>query len=156
MCTWPRATGYSYVTSGCMSVVSGVKRSVLETLSHRTHCIGAQCEVFAWCQCCLGRETIVCSSEAQNSFEERVKIPRREKPDPQDRLVRRIRKVGIPDLLEFRSQFCQLRRFEAQFDARVDTADAMVSKRKAKKKYWSTCALRDPSWSWQIRRWQLT
>jgi hypothetical protein len=81
----------------------------------------------------MDRETISCLSGAQSNLKKRGKVPRREKPDPQDRLVRRIRKVGIPDLLEFRSQLGQLRWIEPQFYACVDTADAIVSERKVKK-----------------------
>jgi hypothetical protein len=57
-----------------------------------------------------------------------------ENPNPQERLVRRIAKVGIPDLLEFRTKLSQFRWLGTPFDARVDTADAMVNKSKTAKK----------------------
>jgi hypothetical protein len=82
----------------------------------------------------MARKPGSCALVAQTALANQSRDARRDNPDPQDRLVRRVGKVGIPHLLEFRTQLGQFRWLRAPFDPRVDTADIAVSERKVGKK----------------------
>ena len=85
-----------------------------------------------------------CVLVAQIALANQSRNIRRENPDPQDRFVRRVGKVGIPHLLEFRTQLGQFRWLGAPFDPRVNTTDATVSERKTRKNELDNLCARRP------------
>ena len=87
---------------------------------------------------------------------ELVEHPRRAYSHPQDGLVRRIGKVGVPILLKLRAELGHLGRRGAPLDPRVNRASQTYIKSEGNHcliaKCWPTCASRSVFWSFRIRR----
>lgn len=68
---------------------------------------------------------MIAASESENA--------RGHRSDPQHWFIRGIRKIGVPVFFELGTKLGQFRWLRAPFDARVDSADAMVSQEMGKK-----------------------
>jgi hypothetical protein len=85
-----------------------------------------------------------------------VEHARRAYSHPQDRLVWRISKVGLPILLKLRAELGHLGRFGRHLiPASRELGRRTLSQNEIIAKCWPTCASRSVSWSFQIPRPQL-
>lgn len=96
--------------------------------AHRAHRVGPECEVFArrdQIRIADKPNTVMVQMKRQRYHED----VRRYRTHPQYRFIRGVSEIGIPELLEFRSEFGQFGWLGSPLDPGAETAVSIVNEK---------------------------